>query len=501
MLRDAIDLTDTLLTADVCIVGAGAAGITLAIELEGQGLRVLLLESGGLEREEDTQELYEGSQSGQHNLGIATCRLRWLGGSTNAWAGWCRRLEPEDFEERSWMPNSGWPISLDDLSPHYDRAHEVVGIGAADFDAEAITARSDLRTLALPPEAARTVLYQYSAPTRFGQRYRSRIENSADIELLLHANLIDIRLGNDGQVDALECGTLTGVRFEVKADRYVLAAGGIENARALLSSNRQEAAGIGNANDLVGRYFMEHPHFYKAGWLLVPNSVDVDFYAGFSDGLTVDEANPDGVWNRIRGALSLPVELREQLQTPVGAATLVERELNEVLDRTGYVSGADLAPLLRAGDDFKLFGVDMRAEQRPVDHSRVRLSSALDPFARPRADVAWNIATEDIDAMHRTLVHLGAVLGAAGVGRMWIPTQDGLFRPNGYFEGCHHMGTTRMSNDAKTGVVDADLRVHGLDTLYVLGSSVFPTGGFANPTLTIVALAVRLADHLARELP
>lgn len=502
MIRDAQDLDNaTVLQADVCIAGAGAAGITLARRLQGQGLRVVLLESGGFEREDDTQALYEGTEIGELAVGLATCRVRALGGSTNAWAGWCRRLEDEDFQVRPWMPLSGWPLHGADLAPYYDLAHATLEIGTDEFDTDAITARSGLQALPLDATRVRTSLYQYSPPVRMVVRDRAELEASEDIDLLLHANLTEIELGQDGDVAGFGCQTLSGVSFRVTAQAYVLALGGIENARMLLASNRQEGAGVGNGHDVVGRYFMEHPHFYKNAWLVTSAARDLTLYTGRREAITVDAARPAGVPTEVRGALTLPGGLRSTQGLPGLAATLRPFGTEEAAERMGDVAGDALAPLLRSDDALALYALDIRAEQRPIADSRVTLSSERDALGVPRTQITWRIDEADLAAVQTTLTHFGTEIARAGVGRLWMPLDDrGVLQPSSFDRGCHHMGTTRMHSDPTKGVVDADLRVHGVPSLSIAGSSVYPTGGFANPTLTLVALAHRLADRLIAEL-
>jgi choline dehydrogenase-like flavoprotein len=501
MIRDARDLEDDAeLTADVCIAGAGAAGITLARELRGRGLSVIVLESGDLEGEAAIQDLYEGIEVGPHEVGLRSCRVRQFGGSTNAWAGWCRRLTDDDFEARPWLEGSGWPLTAEEMAPWYDRAHELCEIGADDFDVAAMADRDDtIRPMPLDPTRVETAVYQFSPPTRFGTRYRRSMEDADDVEVYLRANLVDIRLDETGDCDAFVAATLDGGRFTVRASRFVLAMGGIANARMLLASNTQEPAGVGNGNDLVGRYFMEHPHFYWTAWLAAPADLDLDLYVRYPTTLTYDDASPDGVSIRVRGALALPQALRASQQRIALAATLRPDDLESASDRTGSVPGKQLRAVLRGGD-IALYGLDVRAEQRPIPESRVTLALQRDALGVPITQMDWRIAQADIADTGATLRQFGVELARAGIGRLWMPTGPEGYEPVGYNVGCHHMGTTRMAASPDDGVVDADCRVHGVPSLFVAGSSVFTTGGFANPTLTIVALAVRLADTLAAEL-
>ncbi|MGH1345096.1 MAG: GMC oxidoreductase [Nannocystales bacterium] len=498
-LLDGRDLLDgQVIQGRVCIAGAGAAGITLARDLAASGVDVVLLEGGGLERSEDSQELYRGENSGDFNISLDTCRTRQLGGSTNCWAGWCRRLEADDFAARAWLEGSGWPVTAEQMEAYYARAHETVVIGANEYDAAGIAERAGAPALGLDPALARLIIYQYSAPIRFGTFYRDDLESMATLATYRNANVVNVMLSGDGSsVTQLDCSTLEGVRFSVQADHFVLSMGGIENARILLASNQQETAGVGNANGLVGTCFMEHPHYYNRAFLALPDDVETSFYTTRTEALTFDDASPEGIAVVYQAAISLPAAVREAEELVTMGATLEQINPDRVLGDEEGLQPDQLRRFIRSMPPaVQLLRLDLRAEQRPKPDSRIMLSDELDPLGVPRVNVRWKVADEDIADVQRTLELWSAALARARLGRLWMPNADGEFSPGNVSGGCHHMGTTRMSESAATGVVDANSRVHGIDNLFVAGSSVFPTGGFANPTLTIVALAHRLADHL-----
>lgn len=488
MIGDANSLAQgATLTADVCIVGAGAAGITLARELRGSGMSVLLLESGGFDPEPETQDLYKGRQSGIDTWDLDAMRARQFGGSTWLWAGWCRPLSPEDFEPRSWVPGGGWPIRYDDLLPYYRRAHATVEIGGFDYDAAAHAAKSGLPLLPFDG-VIETRMYQYST-TRFGLRYRDDLAAASDVDVRLHANLVAIRLtGPGGRISHLECATLSGVRFRAEAHRYVLALGGIENARMLLASNAESREGVANGTGLVGR-FMEHPHFYDAIALLFGDAPDLRFYEQHDAEIPRDGESRTVP---IRGALGLTTKARAEAQVPTFLATLDVFDLDSP---TGPIRAADARTMLGPGARPSVVRLTCRSEQTASDDSRITLMDERDALGVPRVDLHWSIAPEDRVAMERSCTLLGRELGRLGLGRVWTPPADfesgWIASPGG-----HHLGTTRMSADPSMGVVDANLRAHEVDNLHIAGCSTFATGGDANPTLTIVALAHRLADHL-----
>src|SRR5512133_1486050 len=258
MLRDARSLANgDSLHADVCIIGAGAAGLTLAQELERHAITVLLLESGQREPRHATQQLGDGVIAGRPYYPLDECRIRALGGTTVAWGGWCRPLDEIDFEQREWVPESGWPFDKSHLTPYYARAQKVCRLGRYDYDA------SPADRAALPwgsNENFQNTLF-HVRPSRFSEAYGPMIERSQHVEVMLNATVLELKLDATGEtVIAANAGTLWGSRFTVTASVFVLALGGIENARLLLSSRDASPGGIGNEHDLVGRYFADHLH-------------------------------------------------------------------------------------------------------------------------------------------------------------------------------------------------------------------------------------------------
>jgi choline dehydrogenase-like flavoprotein len=495
MLSSANDLEDgARLVADVCIAGAGAAGITLALELIDSGLQVCVLAGGGLELAREEQELYQGTMSGLDGFTLDARRVRAFGGTTHWWAGWCRPLAVEDFEARDYIPHSGWPIAFEQLEPFYERAHRTLELGAFNYDLELILTRAERSWLQLEGSAVRSELFQFSPPTRMGLTYRSRIEEAANVRALADGHMLDIE--TDGRrVVRLSCGTLAGKRFTVEAGRFVLAMGALENARMLLAADG--GRGIANGSDAVGRYFMEHPHYRSSVKVVSPDGIDTTSYARFTADTRVSDDDPEAPIDVV-AVLGLSAAAREREGLPTWNATLVDAEgdLGEAeAQHQGAIGPLGVAELLRPQKSAKLWTLTCRVEQTPDPDSRVTLIDERDAFGIPRIDLHWKIRERDNEALVRSLELLGADLARNGMGRLYVPTHAGRFDfPRG--SGCHHMGTTRMASDAEHGVVDADCLCFDLDNLYLAGSSVFATSGASNPTLTIVALAHRLADHL-----
>jgi choline dehydrogenase-like flavoprotein len=489
MFLDAHTLKEEALEADICIAGGGAAGMTLALDLRASGLSVILLESGGFRREAQTQRLSDGRMIGIDTWNMRSMRIRALGGATGHWEGWCRPLMPRDFDVRDYIPNSGWPIGYSDLLPWYARACETLEIGAFEWDAEARAKATG--TAVLPTNAAiEHRYYQFSPPTRFARVYGGALERAENVRVIAHANVADIRLDeNFGRVESFTCRTLAKTEFNVRANRYVLALGGIENPRVLLAARSQQPEGVANAYDVVGRYFMEHPHYYGAVGLVHLPELDRRFYTRMASDLKRASGTPV----RVLGAFGLTADVAHR-----------ERLLNfSAAFHTGKVDGEpptlpseNVQALLTGGQGaYQAAQLTIRTEQSPLAESRVSLTDVVDPLGMPRAALDWRIAPEDDVQLRRALVLLGRELGASGIARAWIPGDSSRFvwRPS---PGGHHLGTTRMGTDPATSVVDANCRTHQVENLYIAGSSVFPTGGEANPTLTIVALAHRLAETL-----
>lgn len=496
--------------ADVCIIGAGAAGITVARELRAGPWRVALLESGGFAPDAVTQSLSAGSAPDQSYFPLDESRTRCFGGTTHQWAGECRPLEPLDFEERDWVPESGWPFRFGDLLPFYERAQSMCELGPFAYDA-ADWRSLGARLLALDAERVLTRTVHYSPPTRFGRTYRAEIGRAENVVAYLGANVVELETpAPPTRVSGVRVATVAGSAFRVTARIVVLAAGGIENARLLLMSNRVQTAGLGNGRDVVGRYFMEHLYLDRAATIDAPRG-------------RIDELYTFGhrvAGRRVRGLLALApqVQQRERL-------TNVCAVVDEDPPRVAPLSWGSLLDAVRDGrmrervrayvrtrtqrrvraarrdGSADLHLVKHVMEQAPNRESRVVLGPDKDRLGCPRVVLHWRLGALDKRTAHRAHEILAEDLERSGIGRLASAIGREIDPwPSALRGGRHHMGTTRMHADPRRGVVDADGRVHGIANVYVAGSSVFPTVGSANPTLTIVALALRLADHVRRRL-
>jgi choline dehydrogenase-like flavoprotein len=537
------------LAADVCVVGGGAAGISLALALSGHGLDIVLLEGGHTGKHEPTQALYEGEVSDErlHSPPDKYRQRRW-GGSTTIWGGRCMPFDPIDFETRSQVPGSGWPISLDDLLPFYPQANALAEAGRFSYEAdEALGPEAAPMIRGFDSELVRTGgLERFSCPTDFGTRYARRLRVAADVKVMLGANCTSVRLDADGRgVREVEVATLTGRRFQVAARATVLAAGGLETPRLLLASRDVPPAGIGNEHDVVGRYYMCHmagnvgtlelggvPRDVRHGYEVTPEGV----YCRRRLSVVASEQRRRGLANAVarlhfpritdprhrNGVLSglflarrlISYEYGKRLNdgtpaTPAVYAQHLRNVIGDPVDTAAFlahwVRRRTLAerkfPSVILRNRSNRFSLELHGEQAPRADSRVTLTEKTDALGLPRLKVDWRYGAGDIESLGRTLDVLAGEFERSGAGRLEYrreTLEEDLLRFGAY--GGHHIGTTRMGNDPRTSVVDAQCRVHSVRNLFVAGSSVFPTSSQANPTLTLIALSLRLARHLSQEL-
>lgn len=535
----------TDLEADLCIIGAGAAGIAIARTFIGTSVTVCIVEGGGLSGEEKSQALYEGTSVGCPPFDPGTSRMRVFGGSCTLWGGGCIPLGRQDMSRRDWVPHSGWPLSYDDLEPYYTSARSYCRIDSHDF-----ADGSFLGPLARPPlsfDADKLVNQIFArSPILFGQAYRSELDQAANIKVLLHANLLELVPSPAGSaVLKARIGALDGRAGVVRARHYVLASGGIENARLLLLSNSVVPHGLGNDRDLVGRYFMDHP----SGTLgtVVTDTPDrltrpYDRNLGKGPAPTFPEIGLSNEAQRTHRLLSGRVHpfavegtvpkgiralrnLRAALHPPVfDEGSVLEARLCAAL-KNGPSRGQDMVATrdsiamlalrlgLGMGDIAKAFAhrlIDKSTvksnhvalvgffEQAPNPDSRITLGTEVDALGKRKVCVDWQLTSLDRHTYRTAAKLFGSELAGACGGTFhsepWLSGDiDAVPQVHGT---AHHLGTTRMSDNPQQGVVDRHCRVHGIDNLHIAGSSVFPTGGWAFPTFTIAALSLRLAESL-----
>ncbi|MGC9954339.1 MAG: GMC family oxidoreductase [Rhizomicrobium sp.] len=481
----------TVLQPDLAIVGGGPVGISLALALANTPLRTVLLESGGMAFDAKTQALYEGSTVGAPYLTLEATRLRYLGGSTNHWGGWCRPMDEIDFEERNWLPYSGWPFGRKEIERYYPRAQSLCEAGPFLYEKAGKWASSVGPILPLGEGGVTTRWFQFSKmrgsvlPTHFGERYADDLKRLARLGVYLHANVTRLGLDAAGaRIDELDVATLTGRKFKVKPKITVLAMGAIEIARLMLASNDVMPVGVGNAHDLVGRFFADHPIPRDTATLVLFDGKLTPFYTAAHD-----------VHGTIMRAGLFPSEKYRRTHAVMGSSTTIENKVE--LDELGKAALAATASALGVdADNAVAFSLGCGMEITPDPERRFTLSAQRDALGLPKLKLHMRIADSDFARFRETLKELGRQLLASRTGMLRLNLRDRSQWLDGLDWGNHHMGTTRMHVDPRKGVVDANLQVHGVSNLFVAGSSVYPTYGAANPTINLLALALRLADHL-----
>ena len=538
---------DEVIQTEVCIVGAGPAGITLARELIGLNFRVCLLEGGDLEHDEETIPITRGETVGDPFPPLQDMRHRQFGGMANLWyidIDKKRRglrhlpLDEIDFEAREWVPYSGWPFAKAHLNPYYLRAHGVCRLGPFDYQPKYWENAGSLPTH-FDGDTVTTSMFQFGPRDIFTKEYRHQINKSPNVTTYLNANVTEIEADENQEVKRLRVACLSGNTFSVEAKVFVLAAGGIENARLLLQSRGNQKNGLGNQHDVVGRYFMDHP--FVAGGTLVPENRSIFNSMALYDIRQVNKVSVMGKYTltpeviRREKLLNMsailipkneePVKNMQRSEATASAKILLSalrrkklpqnalRHLGNVISNVediavdlyrSKIKRPEMPPDIgnggwssSTGNDqrYTKFEVASQTEQTPDPNNRVTLSDQLDRFGRPLPKLTNRWSETDIANVKVSQLVFTHEFAKAGLGQLYFEWKDD--RPAVYSPSTHHnMGTTRMNNDPKQGVVDSNCKVHGISNLFVAGSSVFPTGGYANPTLTIVALAIRLADHL-----
>jgi len=509
---DARRLVSHTLEADLCVIGSGPAGLAVAREFVGRDSSLVVLESGDHRIQPERSALSRGSTIGDSYADLELTRARRIGGTPHLWNTWIGAepfakyvpLDRLDFAVRPWVALSGWPISRDDLNSDYLHAHALCGLGPYTYDAGDWIAPNE-RLLPLARETFECGVYQLGSARAFTERCVDQVGRASNV--LLCPNVTVTELETDGRGRRVTQAIATcgpGAPIRVRARYFVLAAGGIENARLLLLSNRRHPGGLGNRSDWVGRCFMEHPRDLS-GILMLRD-------ARLHEGLEFFGVHgaPRAVRGRIglredelrRGRFhNLSITLRGRSQPHPRGNPRPISERSPVTPRSGTrparsgatdpavaIPRAAVRPATRV---HRYLELEFNLEQAPDPANRVALGSGRDAFGQPQTELRWRWTEADRRQWARARAFIAEQVARSGVGRVMFAA-DCAPDPNAH----HHMGTTRMSRDPGSGVVDADARVHDLENLFVAGSSVFPTGGFANPTLTIVALSLRLARHL-----
>jgi choline dehydrogenase-like flavoprotein len=509
------------LEADLCVVGAGAAGISLAREFLGTGTSVLVLESGGRRRSRLGNILNEAESTGLDPASLTNGRERILGGTTALWAGQCLEPEPSTFAERDWVPFSGWPFDERELEPVLRRAEALFQIEGEAYDERVW----DAFRVERPEVDSERILHRFTVwcpHPHLGRLYRRELERASNVRVLLHATTTAISTSPAGdRFESLRVMTPEGKTATVRARACVVCAGAVENARLLLASNNVHSAGLGNAHDLVGRFFQDHPNSHGAVVLGGDNARLQELYGLLYRGrlrylprmvLTPEVERSQ----RVLACAAYPVfhygeesgmEAARRIYRSVKGRRRPERLARELtrisrdVCRLVPVAYRRVARGRSARLPPQVVTLQIHAEQAPNPDSRVTLSQRRNRLGEPLPRVDWRLTELDRRTAQVMIETVAGEFRRAGLGEVraepWLGESSWSSHVNDAY---HQMGTTRLGRDPQTSVVDPQGQVHGVAGLFVTGASVFPAAGFANPTLTIAALAIRLGDHLKSRL-
>ena len=532
--------------ADVCVIGAGPAGMTLAREFLGADITVNVLESGGDAHDADVQRLSEGELSGHVYEPHESTHMRQIGGTANHFIlrmtdnefGYrYTPLDDIDFEQRDYLPHSGWPIKKSDLDPYYARVQDVCGIGHYDYAAQ-YWARENFELLAFDASKAYSSVFMFGPTKKFSRTFPDLIASSQNVHLYAFATVVELICGDDGTtIEAAIVRRFDGQEIVFKAKHFIVAANALQTPRLLLNSTRYHKNGIGNQHDNVGRYFMDH-HLVPSGNFVMHDPKTINRMAFYDmqgiDGCSIlgrinlspEKMRKEGLRNL--SAMLFPMPWNAADLEAMNSFNHLKIQLRWHWDRWPKDFGKHLMHIFRgrnrvfraiyenvrygvpflvglgrggwsriANNENKYDRLEVLAlvEVSPNPVNRVTLVEDKDALGCQKIKLHYICAEEDIDSLKRSQTIIGEAFEATGLGRYAPPKVAADVMKT--LTGTHHMmGTTRMSDDPKTGVVDRDCCVHGMQNLFIAGSATFPTGGYANPTLTNLALSIRIADKV-----
>tara|TARA_A100001015_G_scaffold311000_1_gene413392 strand:- start:407 stop:1810 length:1404 start_codon:yes stop_codon:yes gene_type:complete len=453
---------------DYCIIGAGPAGITLALKLaENKNKKVLIIEGGGKEISSESQSLYEGEVIGDEYLSLDTCRLRYFGGTSNHWSGVCRTFDEIDFLKRPNFQSYEWPISKSEIDGYIHEASNVLEI------------KNIIPDTQIEGWDVKKIHFQKSPPVRFNEKYFNVIKNSQNIFLALNTNCINFETNGFSITKVV---LKNKFKKKIKSNNFILATGGIENSRILLWSNELSNYQVVKNYLTLGKYWMEHPNF---------NVGEAIFF-------------DKGKFEYFREFLAITDQKKIELGILNNRVRFKESNLSL---KQSIIELACYAPKLSKFINFNrenICGSVIQAvwEQEPFKENKVSLSKEIDYLGVPKTKLYWKKTKNDLMNVEKTLEVFASTFIKENIGRIKIYpyVKTGIFPSNDNLGSSHHIGGTRMSSNSSTGIVDKDCKVHGQSNLYILGSSIFPTGGYTNPTLPIIQFSLRLADHLLKKI-
>ncbi len=504
---------NTIIEGDICIIGAGAAGISIALDWIDTPYKVILLEGGGFDYDEKVQKLYKGKNTGQHYFPLMSSRWHSFGGTTALWGGYCSEYDAIDFKQRDWIEHSGWPISKNDLVPFYKKATTNLDLFTDNYSLAYWQEQNpSLANLPLDKNIVWNKMWQFSPPSRFAEKYKDKIINAKNIHLYTYANVTEILTSDEiSTVKKVITKNHANKTHTVKANHFILACSAIQNARLLLASNKQQTKGLGNIHDTVGRYFMEHIEIKSSElWLNKPLAMELYLL--------------DWGKTKARAELAITAAVQEEYQLLNGTISL--EPLNEARTEESYIehwndddprnnsfSRSTLEKIKHKISVYnesriqhikQAYQLSTRIEQEPKLSSKISLDTTKDSLGVPRSKLHWVLSSLEKKSIRKMQGIIGQQVGISGIGRLklldYLHDENDMSWPDYTGGGLHHMGTTRMHNNPKKGVVDAHCKVHTIHNLFIAGSSCFTTSGSANPTLTLIALSLRLSDHLKKNI-
>jgi choline dehydrogenase-like flavoprotein len=507
---------------DVCIFGCGIAGIVLANELLNKNISVIVLESGDEIYEQQTQDLYKAEAKPDIFPPPSSSRLRFLGGTSNHWENSVERFDPIDFQKRSWVTDSGWPISYDDVAKYYPDAEQYCGVGREGFNIEYWKDKLSFHDIFSTSKIFETAVSKTAIPpTRFFQKYGDDLVKNPNIRIFKNANVTDIDFDSENKtVNSAMFRALNKPASNIKANVFIMCLGGIENARMLLTFNEKYDNILGNQFDNVGRYFMEHPTIRAAHFYPLDNKLNKIYNGVLDDSNFIHgrgKLNESAQYKHQTNNLRLYFTERTKLDLSHGISSshiLADSLSNyEIPDDFGshlvnalkdidliseaYLRKSFNTSIIDDANEFYGYQIISMIEQTPDRSNRITLGNERDVLNIKKINIDFNISNTDKESAWRSLELLAKdpVLHPIGRIRLLKLREDRIWKSQLGFSH-HHIGTTRMAHRIEDGVVDSCSKVFNTNNLYISGSSVFPTGGHVPPTLTIVAMAIKLANDI-----
>ncbi len=508
--------------AKICIIGSGIIGLTIVSEFLNQAAAdVLLIESGDFDINNELKSLDQVINTGEVDSGVEGSRARMFGGTSVLWGGQVLPFSELDFAHREWINHAGWPIGLKDLENYYQRAATLLSLDNADFSENIWRKNSSIKNQ-LNDDFFDLTFSKWSPKPNLGVEFKKDVQKSKHVRLLTNASVMEIDLNDSSNAaKTVTLKSLSGNHAQVKAGIFILACGGIDNARILLNSNKTCVNGIGNNYGVVGRYYQDHIGLYGAR--LIPKNFKAfeDLFSNFLQGkhkylpkLVLSQAQQ--IKNQLLN-VNASISIQVHDDSPINNlknfySTLRSQGLNISTVKSLINAARTPVELVRIINSYYLkhrkhfpkdagYFLIANCETEPNEDSYIKLSKEQDAIGMPKAQVNWKIS----DLSKKTLLGFYQLVDAE-LDRLQIAEvkiRPELLEPSDQWkQRCyslyHHIGATRMSTDQKMGVVDSDCRVYGIENLYIAGTSVFPTGGCANPTFTAMALSLRLTDHIKR---